>query len=246
MLNTKISILTGYEGDDSLTGSTKIKIAEFKDPRYMMAEFQPDLTMLSFLYPNEPTAKYYMRLKKLLEMSGLYESKQDVSNDMIKFLNRFLIKHDLTLTLSQWLEAKENEELMSCENLKEIKIGKEQLEINQTTGKNLDESVRRPRIIPVNNVLEGMMVLHGSISMTTANVSFDLDTLANSSSSDAKDIINRLTNLPSKKRSHSIKDNSRSNTFKSKKRNYHFPKCSTTRKNHKLKNNNKTRKNICE
>lgn len=246
MLNTKISILTGYEGDDSLTGSTKIKIAEFKDPRYMMAEFQPDLTMLSFLYPNEPTAKYYMRLKKLLEMSGLYESKQDVSNDMIKFLNRFLIKHDLTLTLSQWLEAKENEELMSCENLKEIKIGKEQLEINQTTGKNLDESVRRPRIIPVNNVLEGMMVLHGSISMTTANVSFDLDTLANSSSSDAKDIINRLTNLPSKKRSHSIKDNSRSNTFKSKKHTYHFPKCSTTRKNHKLKNNNKTRKNICE
>lgn len=246
MLNTKISILTGYEGDDGIAGSTKIKIAEFKDPRYIMAQFQPDLTMLSFLYPNEPTAKYYMRLKKLLEMSGLYESKQDVSNDLIKFLDRFLVKHDLTLTLAQWLEAKENEELMTSKKLEEIKVGNEHLEINQTKGKNLDESVKRPRIIPVNNVLEGMMVLQGSISMTTTDISFDLDTLANSSCSDAKNIINKLTKLPSKKRSHSIKDSSRSNTFKSKKRTYHFPKCSTTRKNHKLKNNNKTRKNICE
>ena len=293
MLNTKISILTGYEGDDGVAGSAKVQIAQIKDPRYIMAQFQPDLTMLTFLYPDEPTAKYYMRLKKLLEMSGLYESKQDITNDMVKFLDRFLVKHDLTLTLAQWLEIKENEKLLTTEELEEIEIGKEQLEIIQRRDEYLDEwkeqhghhsvlkgtfsmdvcnldrilcrrydqnkfrldqqlkqfqgcePARRPGIIPVPNVLERMMLVQGSISITTADVSFDLDTLANAAGSEAQNIIDRLSKLPYRDPSRSIKDDSCSTTCEPKKRRYHFPKCSTTRKKCKTKNN-KTRKNICE
>ena len=34
MLNTKISILSGYEGEDALAGTAKVELAQFKDPRY--------------------------------------------------------------------------------------------------------------------------------------------------------------------------------------------------------------------
>lgn len=117
MLNTKISILTSYEGDGNVSGKTKVEIAKFKDPRYMMAEFQPDLSMLAFLYPNDPVAKYYTRLTKLLHHSGLYTSKNEITEDMTRFLDRFLVKHNLSLTLQQWLEIKENEKIKENEEL---------------------------------------------------------------------------------------------------------------------------------
>ena len=293
MLNTKISILTGYEGDDGVAGSAKMQIAQFKDPRYVMARFQPDLSMLSFLYPDEPTAKYYMRLKRLLEMSGLYESKQDVTDEMIGFLDRFLVKHDLTLTLAQWLEIKENEKLLTTEELEEIEIGKEQLEIIKRRDEYLDEwkeqhgdhsvlkgtfsmdvcnldsilcrrydqnkfrldqqlerfkncePARRPGIIPIPNVLERMMLVQGSISVDTVDISFDLDTLANATGSHAQAIIDRLSRIPHRDLPRSIKDDSCSNTCETKKRSYYFPQCSTTRKRSCKSKNNKTRKNIC-
>jgi hypothetical protein len=292
-LNTKISILTGYHGDDAVSGSTKVQIAEFKDPRYMMARFQPDISMLSFLYPNEPTAKYYTRLKRLLELSGLYESKQDITRDMIGFLDRFLVKHDLTLTLSQWLQIKENEKLLTTEELKEIEIGKEEIEIIKKREEYLDEwkkqhgdhsvlngtftmnicnldkilcrrydqnkfrldqqfkqfkgckPARRTGILPVPNFFERMMLIPGTISMTTPNVSFDLDTLANSTGSYAQDIIDRLSKLPSQNQFRSINYKSCMDTCEPRKSSYNFPKCSITRKKCKTKNN-KTRKNICK
>lgn len=117
MLNTKIAILTNYEGEGSVVGKTKIEIAKFRDPRYMMARFQPNLSMLVFLYPNEPAVKYYMRLTNLLEHSGLYTSKNDITEDLTNFLDRFLVKHDLSLTLQQWLEIKENEKIKENEEL---------------------------------------------------------------------------------------------------------------------------------
>lgn len=291
MLNTKISILTGYHGDDALSGSTKIRISGFKDPRYMMAQFQPDLSMLSFLYPNEPTAKYYTRLKRLLELSGLYESKQDITRDMIGFLDRFLVKHDLTLTLSQWLQIKENEKLLTTEELKEIEIGKEEIEIIKKREEYLDEwkkqhgdhsvlngtftmNVRKldkilcrrydqnkfrldqqfkrfkgckpariTGITPVPNFFERMMLIQGSMSVTTPDISFDLDTLENSNGSYAQDIIDRLSKLPSQNQFRSIKDKSCMDTCEPRKLCYTFPKCSITRKKCKTKNN-KTRKNI--
>ena len=56
--------------------------------------------MLSFLYPDEPSAKYYTRLTRLLKYSGLYESDKDISNDLTAFLDRYLVQHDLSLTLN--------------------------------------------------------------------------------------------------------------------------------------------------
>ena len=141
MLNTKISILSGYEGQNSIAGNTNIQVTQFQDPRYIMAQFQPGLTMLSFLFPNEPTAKYYMRLKKLLENSGLYTSSNDITEDLIRFLDRFLVKHDLSLTHEQWLEIKENEELLSTEELEEIEIGNNQLLIIQNGEQFLNECI---------------------------------------------------------------------------------------------------------
>ena len=294
MLNTKISILSGYEGEDGLAGTAKVEVAQFKDPRYIMAQFQPDLTMLSFLFPNEPTAKYYMRLKKLLEQSGLYTSKNDITEDMTRFLDRFLVKHDLSLTLGQWLEIKENEELLTTDELEEIEIGKEQLQIIRKRDEFLDEwkqqhgdhsvlkgtfnltitdidqvlcrrydanrfnldtkierfkncaPARRPGIIPYPNVLERMMMVQGSISMTTTNISFDLDSLAQATGSDAQRIIDRLSIVPHKLPTRTIKDNSCIEICEPEKRNYYFPTCSTTRKKSCKSKNNKTRKNICE
>ena len=293
MLNTKIGILTGYTGDDGVAGSAKLHLAQFKDPRYIMAQFQPDLSMLAFLFPGEPTAKYYMRLKILLEKSGLYESNQDITDDMIRFLDRFLVKHDLTLTLSQWLEIKENEKLLTTEELEEIEVGKEQLEIIRRRDEfldqwkedhgehsvlkgtfsltttdidqilcrrydknrfNLDQQLKRFKdckparkggILPVPNVLDRMMLVEGSISLTTTNISFDLDTLANATGSAAQNIIDRLSRVMPQDPFHSIKDNSCVDICEPEKHNYYFPTCSTTRKKSCKTKNNKTRKNIC-
>ena len=258
-----------------------------------MAQFQPDLSMFAFLFPDEPTAKYYMRLKKLLEHSGLYTSKDDITKDMTSFLDRFLVKHDLSLTLAQWLQIKENEELLTAEELEEIENGKEQLQIIKKRDEFLDEwreqhgdhsvlkgtfnlattdidqilcrrydanrfnldtkierfkncaPAKRPGIVPYPNVLERMMLIQGSISVSTANVSFNLDTLAQATGSEAQRIIDRLSIVPPKLPTRSIKDNSCIEICEPEKQNYHFPTCSTTRKKSCKSKNNKTRKNIC-
>ena len=111
MLNTRVAILSGYTGDDALEGQTSLEVKQIKDPRYAVAKYQPRLSMLQFLYPDEPTGKYYSKLKTLLSMSGMYSSDSEVTDDMVKFLDRYLVKHNLHKTLEQWLAEKQAEEI---------------------------------------------------------------------------------------------------------------------------------------
>ena len=108
MLNTRVAILSGYTGENEVKGKTAVELHTIKDTRYIMAELQPDLTMTSFLYPDEPTGKYYKKLKMLLKNSGLYNNPQDVTADLINFLDRFIIKFNLNKTLEEYLDEQEN------------------------------------------------------------------------------------------------------------------------------------------
>lgn len=103
MLNTRIAILSGYTGEEAVGGQTSIDVKQIQDPRYAVAKWQPKLSMLSFLYPDQPTGKYYTKLKVLLSMSGMYENECDITTDMVNFLDRYIIKYDLNKTLEQWL-----------------------------------------------------------------------------------------------------------------------------------------------
>lgn len=103
MLNTRIAILSGYTGDNALGGNTSIDVKQIQDPRYAVAKFQPKLSMLSFLFPDVPTGKYYSKLKTLLAMSGMYSCENEITEDMVNFLDRYIIKYDLSKTLEQWL-----------------------------------------------------------------------------------------------------------------------------------------------
>ena len=111
LLNTRIAILSGYTGEDALEGQTSLEMKQIKDPRYAVAKYQPKLSMLAFLYPDEPTGKYYSKLKTLLAMSGMYANESEITDDMVNFLDRYLVKHDLHKTLEQWLAEKQAEEI---------------------------------------------------------------------------------------------------------------------------------------
>lgn len=128
-LNTKIAILSGVDVENTIGGKATIQTVKMKDPRYTMAKLQPHLTMLSFLYPNEPSAHYYMRLKRLLQFSGLYTNEEDITNDLVAFLDRHLVKHDLTLTLEQWMAlTQKDDELISDKEQKYVEERLDEIE----------------------------------------------------------------------------------------------------------------------
>lgn len=108
MLNSRIAILSGYSGEDAIGGSTNIEVKQIQDPRYAVAKYQPKLSMLSFLFPDEPTGKYYSKLKTLLSMSGMYESEEHITHDMTNFLDRYIVKYDVNKTLEQWMYEQDN------------------------------------------------------------------------------------------------------------------------------------------
>ena len=86
MLNTKIGILTGYTGDDGVAGSAKLHLAQFKDPRYICNARSQCLHF--YFQVNQQQILY--AIKDIIIEVGLYESNQDISDDMIRFLDRFL------------------------------------------------------------------------------------------------------------------------------------------------------------
>ena len=91
LLNSRITILSGFDLSSSIGGTTKIELARYDDPRYVMAKHQPDLQMINFLFPNEPTLQYYKKIKLLLRNSGLYENTEAISDDLKRFLVRYII-----------------------------------------------------------------------------------------------------------------------------------------------------------
>jgi len=168
LLNTRIAILQGDTGKTSLSGGTRLEVAQMKNPKYVMAQFQPHLSMLSFLYPDEPSAKYYTRLARLLKYSGLYDSDKDISNDLTAFLDRYLVQHDLSLTLEQWLALKEDNKVISEEEQEYIEENIEYIEDSieyiESVEKTLDEW-RDKR--------GSATILDGTLKITTS----DIDTI---------------------------------------------------------------------
>lgn len=120
LLNTRIAILSGYTGEDALAGESGVEIKEIIDPRYAVAKYQPNLSMVSFLYPDVPTGKYYSKLKALLKYSGLYANECEISEDLVRFLDRYIIKYDVNKTLEQWIQEKKAQELAELQNYTDI------------------------------------------------------------------------------------------------------------------------------
>ena len=104
LLNSRISILSKYCGDNAISGAADVTLTEIEDTRRIMARTQPELYMINFLFPDQPTFRYYNKLKRLMAQSGLYPDKQSITDDLKRFLDRFVIKYDLGKTLEQYLE----------------------------------------------------------------------------------------------------------------------------------------------
>ena len=104
LLNSRIAILSSYSGENQLSGTAKVELTEIKDPRFTMAQYQPEVSMINFLFPDQPTFKYYTRMKVLLEQSGLYSNKQDIVDDLKRFLNRYIVNYDLGKTLEEYID----------------------------------------------------------------------------------------------------------------------------------------------
>ena len=122
LLNSRVAILSSYSGDNSIKGSTGIKITTIEDTRHIMARTQPELSMINFLFPDEPTFKYYSKIKHILEQSGLYPDRQAVIDDLKQFLDRFIIQYDLGKTIEEYMEENnannDNNEIINDDVLK--------------------------------------------------------------------------------------------------------------------------------